>query len=69
MYRYRICRNERPGRLIFSSNNKNVQNQPKAIGFVYSSPPPFEKALFLVGAYLRVGIYFGKYGMFIFRLY
>ena len=24
--------------------------------------PPFEKSLFLVGAYFGVGVYFGKYG-------
>ena len=70
---YRICRNKRPGRLIFRRNKKI----PKAIGFMYSplwkithqSPsvlcsPPFEKSLFLVGAYFGVGVYFGKYGMY-----
>ena len=31
----------------------------KTIGFAYS---PFEKSLFLVGAYFGVGVYFGKYG-------
>ena len=117
---YRICRNKRPGRLIFRSNKKTFQNpsvlctpsfekslipthqfcvlpplkyhpsQPigfvysplwkithqKPIGFVYSPlwkithqkpsvscTPPFEKSLFLVGAYFGVGVYFGKYGM------
>ena len=56
-----------------------LKNHPsKPIGFVYSplwkithqSPsvlctPPFEKSLFLVGAYFGVGVYFGKNGIFI----
>ena len=25
--------------------------------------PPFEKSLFLVGAYFAVGVYFGEYGV------
>ena len=35
----------------------------KAIGFMYS---PFEKSLFLVGAYIGVGVYFGKYGNYVY---
>ena len=112
-HHYRICRNKRPGRLIFRSTKKHskthrfhvlppLKNHPskaigfmyspfekssikahrfyvlpplknhssKAIGFVYSPlweithqkpsvlcTPPFEKSLFLVGAY------FDKYGI------
>ena len=54
---YLICRNKRPGCLIFRSNRKTVQNQSKAIGFMYSPlwkithqnpsvscTPPFEKS-------------------------
>ena len=54
-----------------------VKNHPsKAIGLVYFPlwkithqrpsvlcTPPFEKSLFLVGAYFGVGVYFGKYGV------
>ena len=49
---------------------------PKPIGFVYSPlwkvthqnssvlcTPPFEKSLFLMGAYLGVGVYFSEYGV------
>ena len=25
-------------------------------------PPPYEKSLFLMGAYFGVGVYYGKYG-------
>ena len=70
-----ICRNKRPGRLIFRNNKKiskpikshrfcvlpPLENPPsQAIGFVSS---PFEKSLFLVGAYFEVGAYCGKYGV------
>ena len=55
---YRICRNKRPGRLIFKSKKKfqnpsvlctppplwKFQNPSESVGFVYS-PPPFEKSL------------------------
>ena len=34
---YRICRNKRPGRLIFRSSKK-FQNPSNPIGFVYSPP-------------------------------
>ena len=50
---YHICRNKRPGRLIFRCNKKHFET--------HQSPsvlctPPFEKSLFLVG------VYFGQYG-------
>ena len=57
IYRCRICRNKRPGRLIFRSNKKTFQNPSKPIGFMYSPlwkiihqkpsvlcTPPFEKS-------------------------
>ena len=54
-----------------------LKNHPsKPISFVYPPlwkithqkpsvlcTPPFEKSLFLVGAYFGVGVYFGKYGI------
>ena len=74
--KHRICRNKRPGRLIFRSNKNTFQIPPNPIGFVYSPlwkithqdpsvlcTPPFEKSLFLVGAYNGMGVYFGKYDM------
>ena len=40
-FKYHICRNKRPGRLIFRSNNETFPNPSQPIGFVYS---PFEKS-------------------------
>ena len=69
---YRICRNKRPGRLIFRSNKTNskshrfcvlppLKNHPSTpIGFVYS---PLWKITVFGGRLVRVGAYFGKYGL------
>ena len=78
LHSYHICRNRRLGRLIFRSHKKHSKTHQNPIGFVYSSlwkithqkpsvlcTPPFEKSLFLVGAYFGVSVSFGKYGKFI----
>ena len=57
LHSYRICRNKRPGRLIFRCNKKTFHNPSEPIGFVYSPlweithqnpsvlcTPPFEKS-------------------------
>ena len=68
---YRICRNKRPERLIFCKNNKNSKNRRFCVlpplkthpsNPLVLCTPPFEKSLFLVGAYFGVGVCFGKYG-------
>ena len=70
-----ISRNKRPERLIFRSNKKipepikshrfcvlpPLKNHPSNPSVLFT--PPFEKSLFLVGAYFGVGVYFGKYGI------
>ena len=56
----RTCRNKHSMCLIFRNNKpffKTHQN-PSVL-----CTPPFEKSLFLVGAFFGVGVYFGKYGM------
>ena len=73
---YRICRNKRLGCLIFRCNKKDLKTHQKPSVLCAPPPcekspikspsvlctPPFEKSLFLVGAYFGVGVYFGKYG-------
>ena len=58
-----ICRNKRPGRLIFWSNKKasKTHKNPSVL-----CTPPFEKSLFLVDTYFGVDVYFGKYGIYIY---
>ena len=70
---YRVCRNKRPGRLIFRSNKKTFQSPlvlrtPPLWKITQHNPlvlctPPCEKITFLVGAYFGVGVYFGKYSI------
>ena len=48
---YHICRNKRPGRLIFRSNTKNIPKPVKADRFCVLPPPPPLKNLFSVDAF------------------